>query len=151
MAQTEFLTLQSDFDVRGKKEEIWLGLLTKATLSTEKSKKQNQESTKGYSKSIVWKNTTISEKGFASTSRKYASPKGSGPGVWRSKRPLSACHTCHKRFEYMQVPKGTGLGVRRSKHPLLACRQSNVKNTKTLQKKLRLPNNCGPTWDGQFG
>ena len=40
MAQTEFLTLQSDFDVRGEKEEIWLSPLTKATTPTEKSKKQ---------------------------------------------------------------------------------------------------------------
>ena len=31
MALTEFLTLQSDFYVRGKKEEIWLSPLTKAT------------------------------------------------------------------------------------------------------------------------
>ena len=64
MAQTEFLTLQSDFDVRGKKEEIWLSPLTKATSPTEKSKKQ-------------------------------------------------------------------------------------CENTKTPQK-IRLPNDCGPTWDGQF-
>ena len=32
-------------------------------------------------------------KGLVSTSRTYASPKGTGPGVRRSKPPLSACHT----------------------------------------------------------
>ena len=31
-----------------------------------------------------------------STSRTYASPKGTGPGVRRSKRPLSECHTRRK-------------------------------------------------------
>ena len=97
-------------------------------------KKQNQESTEGYSKSIVWKNTTSSEKGLASTSRTYASPKGTGPGVQRSKRPLSACHTRHKRLEHMQVPKGTGPGVWRSKRPLSACKQSNVKTQKRYKK-----------------
>ena len=40
MAQTEFLTLQSDCDVIGKKEEIWLSPLTQATTPTEKLKKQ---------------------------------------------------------------------------------------------------------------
>ena len=49
MAQTEFLTLQSDFDVRGKKEEIWLIPLTKSTTPTEKSKKQC-ENTKHHQK-----------------------------------------------------------------------------------------------------
>ena len=33
---------------------------------------------------------------MVSTSRTYASPKGTGPGVRRSKRPLSACHTRRK-------------------------------------------------------
>ena len=40
--------------------------------------------------------TTSSEKGFVQTSRTYASPKEMGPGVQRSKCPLSACHTCRK-------------------------------------------------------
>ena len=40
--------------------------------------------------------TTTSEKGLVSTSRTYASPKGMEPGVWRSKRPLSACHNRRK-------------------------------------------------------
>ena len=61
-----------------------------------KCTKQNRESTEGYSKSIVRKKTTSSEKGLVSTSRTYASPKGTGPGVRRKKRPLSACHTRRK-------------------------------------------------------
>ena len=49
--------------------------------------KQNRESIEGYSKSIgVGKIMKSSEKGLVSTSRTYASPKGMGPGVWRSKR-----------------------------------------------------------------
>ena len=55
--------------------------------------KQNRESTEGYSKSIVRKITTSSEKGLVLTSTTYASPKVPGPGVRRSKRPLSASHT----------------------------------------------------------
>ena len=43
--------------------------------------------------------TTSSEKGLVSRSRTYASPKGTGPGVRRSKRPLSACHTRRKQYE----------------------------------------------------
>ena len=58
--------------------------------------KQNRESTEGYSKSIVRKNNDKFGKGLVSTSRTYASPKGTGPGVRRSKRPLSACHTRRK-------------------------------------------------------
>ena len=50
----------------------------------------------GYSKSIVRKNNDKFGKGLVSTSRTYASPKGTGPGVRRSKRPLSACHTRRK-------------------------------------------------------
>ena len=55
--------------------------------------KQNRESTEGYPKSIVRKNNDKFGKGLVSISRTYASPKGTGPGVRRSKRPLSACHT----------------------------------------------------------
>ena len=58
-----------------------------------KGLKQNRESTEGYSKSIVRKDKHKFGKGLVSTSRTYASPKGTGPGVRRSKRPLSACHT----------------------------------------------------------
>ena len=58
--------------------------------------KQNRESTEGYSKSIVRKNNDKFGKGLVSTSRTYASPKGTGPSVLRSKRPLSACHTRRK-------------------------------------------------------
>ena len=58
--------------------------------------KQNRESTEEYSKSIVRYNNDKFEKGFVSVSRTYASPKGAGPGVRRSKRPLSACHTRRK-------------------------------------------------------
>ena len=58
--------------------------------------KQNRESTERYSKSIVRKNNDKFGKGFVSTSRTYASPKGTGPGVRRSKNPLSACHTRRK-------------------------------------------------------
>ena len=54
---------------------------------------QNRESTEGYSKSIVRKNN---DKGLVSTSKTYASPKGTGPGVRRSKCPLSACYTRRK-------------------------------------------------------
>ena len=57
---------------------------------------QNRESTEGYSKSIIRKNNDKFGKGLVSTSRTYASPKGTGPGVRRSKRPLSACHTRRK-------------------------------------------------------
>ena len=42
------------------------------------------------------KNNDKFGKGLVSTSRTYASPKGTGPGVRRSKRPLSACHTRSK-------------------------------------------------------
>ena len=58
--------------------------------------KQNRESTEGYSKSIVRYNNDKFGKGLVLTSRTYASPKGTGPGVRRSKRPLSACHTRRK-------------------------------------------------------
>ena len=58
--------------------------------------KQNRESTEGYSKSIVRKNNDKFGKVLVSTSRTYASPKQTGPGVRRSKRPLSACHTRRK-------------------------------------------------------
>ena len=45
-------------------------------------------------KSIVRrKNNDKFGKGLVSTSRTYASPKGTGPGVRRSKRSLLACHT----------------------------------------------------------
>ena len=54
--------------------------------------KQNRESNEGCSKSIVRKNNKFG-KGLVSTSRTYASPKGTGPCVRRSKRPLLACHT----------------------------------------------------------
>ena len=59
-------------------------------------KKQNRESTEGYSKSIVRKHNDKFGKGLVSTSRTYASPKWTGPGVRRNKRPLSACHTRRK-------------------------------------------------------
>ena len=49
-----------------------------------------------YSKSIVQKNNDKFGKGLVSTSRTYSSPKGTGPGVRRSKRPLSACHSRRK-------------------------------------------------------
>ena len=52
--------------------------------------KQNRERTDGYSISIVRKITTSLEKWLVSTSRTYASPKGTGPGVRRRKRPLHA-------------------------------------------------------------
>ena len=55
--------------------------------------KQNRESTEGYSKSIVRKINDKFGKELGSTSRTYASPKRTGPGVRRSKRPLSACPT----------------------------------------------------------
>ena len=55
--------------------------------------KQNRESTEGYSKSIVRKNNDKFGKVLVSTSRTHASPKGTGPGVRRSKCPLLACHT----------------------------------------------------------
>ena len=55
--------------------------------------KQNRESTEGYSKSIVRKINDKFGKELVSTSRTYASPKRTGPGVRRSKRPLSACPT----------------------------------------------------------
>ena len=47
---------------------------------------------------IAWfgKITTGSGKGLVSTSRTYASPKGTGQGAQGSKRPLSACHTRRK-------------------------------------------------------
>ena len=51
---------------------------------------------RGYSKSIVRKDNDKFGKGLVSTSRTYASPKGTGSGVRRSKRPLSACHTRRK-------------------------------------------------------
>ena len=57
---------------------------------------QIRESTEGYSKSIVRQNNDKFGKGLVSTSRIYASPKGTAPGVRSSKRPLSACHTRHK-------------------------------------------------------
>ena len=59
-------------------------------------KKQNRESTERYSKSTVRQNNDKFGKGLVSTSRTHASPKGTGPGVRRSKRPLSACHTRRK-------------------------------------------------------
>ena len=62
----------------------------------DKNTMQNRESTEGYSKSIVRKNNDKFGKGLVSTSRTYASPKGTGPGVRRSKHPLSACHTRRK-------------------------------------------------------
>ena len=58
--------------------------------------RQNRESTEGYSMSIVRKNNDKFGKGSVSTSRTYASLKGTGPGVWWSKSPLSACHTRRK-------------------------------------------------------
>ena len=54
--------------------------------------KQNRESTEGYSKSIVRKINKFGKE-LVSTSRTYASPKRTGPGVRRSKRLLSACPT----------------------------------------------------------
>ena len=60
------------------------------------SQRQTLESTEGYSKNIVRKNNDKFGKGLVSTSRTYASPKGTGPGVRRSKRPLSVCHACRK-------------------------------------------------------
>ena len=60
------------------------------------NKKQNRESTEGYSNSMVRKIKTSSEKGLVWTSSTYASPKGTGPDVPRSKRPLSACYTRRK-------------------------------------------------------
>ena len=47
-----------------------------------------EKSTEGYSKSIVRENNDKFGKGLVSTSRTYAGPKGMGPGVRRSKRPL---------------------------------------------------------------
>ena len=47
-------------------------------------------------RAVSGKITTSSEKGLVSTSRTYVSPKGTGPGVRRSKRPLSACHNRRK-------------------------------------------------------
>ena len=38
----------------------------------------------------------VRKKVLVSTSRTYASPKGTGPGVRRSKGPLAACHTRRK-------------------------------------------------------
>ena len=59
--------------------------------------RQNRKSTEGYSKSIFRENNDkFGKKGLVLTRRTYASPKGTGPGVWRSKRPLSACHTRRK-------------------------------------------------------
>ena len=57
---------------------------------------KNRESTEGYSKSIVRKNNDKFGKVLVSTSRTYASPKRTRPGVRRSKRPLSACHIRRK-------------------------------------------------------
>ena len=62
----------------------------------ENDTKQNRESTEENSKSIVRKNKDKFGKGLVSTSRTYASPKGTGPSVRKSKRPLSACHTRRK-------------------------------------------------------
>ena len=45
--------------------------------------KENRESTEGYSKSIVRYNNDKFGKGLVSTSRTYASPNGTGPGVRR--------------------------------------------------------------------
>ena len=66
------------------------------TISATPSYKQNRENTEGYSKGIVRKNNDKFGKGLVSTNRTYASPKGTGPGVQRSKRPLSACHIRRK-------------------------------------------------------
>ena len=74
--------------IRWRYTLVW-GITRKCWLSFKT--KQNRESTEGYSKSIVLKITKKSDKGLVSTSRTYASPKGTGPGVRRSKRPLSAC------------------------------------------------------------
>ena len=49
-------------------------------MRTSISHKQNRESTEGYSKSIVRKSNDKFGKGLVSTSRTYASPKGTGPG-----------------------------------------------------------------------
>ena len=57
---------------------------------------QNREIPMDIRISMSGKITTSSKKGLVSTSRTYASPKGTGPGTRRSKRPLSACHTRHK-------------------------------------------------------
>ena len=71
--------------------------------------KQNQESTKGYSKNIVRKNNKFGKR-LVSTSRTYASPKGTGPGVQRIKRLLSACHTRRKcSMENYEFGKGSSL------------------------------------------
>ena len=57
---------------------------------------QNRESIAGYSKIIVRKINDKFGKGLVSTCKPYASPKGTGPCVRRSKLPLSACHTRQK-------------------------------------------------------
>ena len=71
-------------------------------------RKQNRESTERYSKSIVRrKKRKIRKKELASTST-YASPIGTGPGVRRSKRPLSACYT--RRICSMEISQNSVKG-----------------------------------------
>ena len=71
----------------------------------ESALKQNRESTEGYSKNIVRK---ITKKDWSQQVEHMQVPKGTGPGIRRSKRPLSACHTRRKCASetYQKLVKG---------------------------------------------
>ena len=86
--------------------------------------KQNRESTEGYSKSIVRKIKDKFGKELVSTRRTYASPKRTGPGVRRSKRPLSACPTHCK------------CSMETSTHFKITCIHESIWNTDTVSFNL---------------
>ena len=58
--------------------------------------KQTRESTEGCSKCIVRKNNKLGKRIRLNKWNIYKSKNGTRPGVRRSKRPLSACHTRRK-------------------------------------------------------
>ena len=63
-------------------------------------KKQNRENIEGCSKCIVRKQippVQVRQKDWSQQVVHMQVPNGTGPGVRRSKRPLSACYTRRKR------------------------------------------------------
>ena len=57
---------------------------------------QNRESNEGCSKLIVRKKLQVREKNWSQQVEHLQVPFGTGPGVRRSKRPLSACYNRRK-------------------------------------------------------